>query len=1546
MKRITIALGFVLLFFISYGQVVTAEEATEEIEAIFERLDRNLITTGILIDRVPNQNSNLGDYDGSCRECVVEPKKFQQFLLDLKTSVFTGNKYLDNVQENYQTYLSENKAIPIQISNILYNKFKSSALDSNYLDTSEGVFDEGINRSSSPYDTKRFVGLCIPDAYYANGITFTLNQDFYLSNDGGTIENIEIDFGDGVGYRSLAFNQSVSPDYKNITGNFVQISLRLTIDHLIYYGKTTVSFITCGNTSIPPPVSPPWANSSQFQYGNLVANETNGSNYAVGNVYVYYRPNPAFGTENQFKKPLIVVEGIDFAFYSQQNAANYQMGSFGWCALWGGSSSYSQLAKMPQLLNDYHLKGYDIIMLDFKDGAKDIKENAFLLQALIEKINQNKTADAEPNVIMGASMGAIVARYALADMEKDGKSHCTRLYISFDGPHQGANIPLGVQHSIFFNAINPGMPNAGALQFLDKALARTATKQLLKEQFISTWGAVHTQFFADLNSLGYPTQCKNVAIVSGSGEGTNQGYLGGAQIVDYNYSFLGIVVGRNNIWSLPGRSSDRLIFHGLVPFILPGSIGFSIESKQYAPSNIPHYDNAPGGIKQVAKEMADIDVDYGDIVSLHDNQCFIPSISALDVNTTDLFYNINQAIQQGTIQTPFDEYYLPTDNTFHVEITDGNPSSRGDNISFGSTKVYQGQAVNSAVLTGTYNYGEALSSQVTHTLVQNGGKLYLYNNSTDSYTGNTPVAGNTHTYYLGSGCKQSMLEIGDGGELIIGDASVDNKAIFIINDQSTIKIKSGGKITVNHGSTLLISEGANFIFEDGAQIALTDYGSILRIQGKFTVGNNADFTVTGLGRLVFDQNVKWAVNASGNYYLKLDEFWDIGQNATFKIIGPSNPVDYNHYLIEVFKPVYLKMENGNTFNEVRVENGRISLHQNALFFSFSPTVMKKLHFKSAYNWETHGGFRLWHNSGTNTFVDCHFKNGNPATLFHWVGGGNPVTLNACTFDDNIEGFRQDGGSFRLLGCDFTNNTYSVKGDNLIGNSIIANCDITGNNNQIDDGVLLSSQTGATVSVNKSNFNNNRAGFQSFNMDARVRCSDFTSNSFGGVINASGTLDVGGEAGNTFSENGVRDIYVTGDYQQTNFFIDNGHNIFSARGENEGVYLRGNILNGLPQFLNSSNELPADNNLMPTYVIGSTTYMPVDFEYKPVGSSYVSVSIDIPNNQATEDVCETRLELPSTDIAMHRKIYNQPEPGGMIEVPGVGSATLKEVALNAIEKMTYSDVERDDAEALADFIMILNAEVTDADNSTDVILDAVYHQMLIAINNCYQYGRLEHYGGITSPDINASVLGVIDIIDNLLEGLDPDDTEDQSIIFSKNLDKVHVYRLAGCYDNAITYTRSGEFSFDDEQGKQVSYWDCVCTNEDDYYKGKISQESYFDKISACQEYYIGNNFNKTGTISAWGDNSKSVGYEVKDNATKTVEYKLYPQPATNKLYISTNAEYDNLVSYKIIDPLGKVVKASSFKWQGNPEGIDISGLESGVYIIHFEGIQQTFKFIKL
>ena len=97
-----------------------------------------------------------------------------------------------------------------------------------------------------------------------------------------------------------------------------------------------------------------------------------------------------------------------------------------------------QLSVLDEFLND----GYDLIFLDFDDETLSLQQNAQVVKQAIQEINDRKVTE-EPLVIAGLSMGGVVGKLALLEMERDGEAHDARLFISVDSPLRGANIPLG-----------------------------------------------------------------------------------------------------------------------------------------------------------------------------------------------------------------------------------------------------------------------------------------------------------------------------------------------------------------------------------------------------------------------------------------------------------------------------------------------------------------------------------------------------------------------------------------------------------------------------------------------------------------------------------------------------------------------------------------------------------------------------------------------------------------------------------------------------------------------------------------------------------------------------------------------------------------------------------------------------------------------------------------------------------------------------------------------------------------------------------------------
>jgi hypothetical protein len=273
-----------------------------------------------------------------------------------------------------------------------------------------------------------------------------------------------------------------------------------------------------------------------------------------------------------------------------------------------------------------------------------------------------------------------VSRYALAYMETNGLPHSVRTFISFDAPHLGADIPLGIQYWLNFFSTQ----SSDAATFLSE-LNRPAARQMLVYHYTDPAGStgqpdpLRGTFSTDLAALGdWPTQPRLVAIANGSDNGTGEPFAPGAQIIQWSYSDLFVAI-TGNIWAVPNVTSTK-IFDGKLRIL------FSTTSQAVTVNGTQPYDDAPGGSRASMAELDSVAAPYGDIVALYPSHCFIPTVSALAYNTTDLFHDI-AADPDPVSNTPFDAIYSQGTNQEHVAITPQNAAWIRNEVEAGVTGV-------------------------------------------------------------------------------------------------------------------------------------------------------------------------------------------------------------------------------------------------------------------------------------------------------------------------------------------------------------------------------------------------------------------------------------------------------------------------------------------------------------------------------------------------------------------------------------------------------------------------------------------------------------------------------------------------------------------------------------------------------------------------------------------------------------------------------------------------------------------------------------------
>lgn len=307
----------------------------------------------------------------------------------------------------------------------------------------------------------------------------------FFSNSTLTVSALYIDFDDGNGYQTAGWNAVLYPGYT--TPGTKNIKLKIVMSNSNQYecyAPVTVANIPALERYSSSPPTPVYFNAT--------------GNHSGGRAFVRYSSS---NSTSYLKKPLIVVEGFDAAQIAPNLAGrNYTYSHF-----------VEALSRVSDLGYDFNyqlddIAGYDLVFIDYNYGTDDIVRNANLFKAVLNWVNADKAlgGSTQQNVVLGISMGGLVARYGLAHMTKNNEVTDTRLLITHDSPHQGANVPVGLQEialnigrvNLMGYNIDKVMPEYAEVKAL---IAEPATKQLLMYRV-----EVHeNQLFPYFNFLNY-----------------------------------------------------------------------------------------------------------------------------------------------------------------------------------------------------------------------------------------------------------------------------------------------------------------------------------------------------------------------------------------------------------------------------------------------------------------------------------------------------------------------------------------------------------------------------------------------------------------------------------------------------------------------------------------------------------------------------------------------------------------------------------------------------------------------------------------------------------------------------------------------------------------------------------------------------------------------------------------------------------------------------------------------------------------------------------
>lgn len=625
------------------------ESLQNTLSHMFEHIDKNNVPTGLLRDAA-EEYVDLDLFTGTVpltENNSVDIIKYSYLLKTVQLADMKGgvSSVIQRYLENRNSESSES-SISLGLALYEYSQISARALKDGLIKyENDQVYETGKN----PYEQKYLFACCVLTDYTTmSTVELKLSRHNILTNQ--DIKKLEINMGNG--FLEFSDNGVVKINLKSGTNDIILKATLANGDYLLSHTyiqkiESNVDLKTRGGST---------------QTLNPVSNSItiNGNDYkdylgisTSANIICSLAPGHL-----TIQKPFIIVEGFD------PRISGYPSGFMSFQNNIQGDKNFELLRKM---------NGYDLIYVDWVKSGEYIQANAYTLIAVLNWINGCKaaTSSTEKNVIMGHSMGGLVVRYALSIMEKEKIKHQTATYISYDAPHLGANVPLGVLYG--YKAIREWCSDKDFIEWAIKQMSSVklninelielgnsiaysnSTAQMLVD-YVTPQGVLdnseHILWQKELSRMGFPkgdsgSPIQMLAIANGSYQEPNipENYLAadgdlGVAILDFitplNPFFYGLslnditaalvslIPGKTSVDAKvlisPARKVGDMITNVYVKvkkrflWIGPTITHTNFIFEKYYP-NIPLYDTYPGSVYDINKTLkSDINGSVSDLI--------------------------------------------------------------------------------------------------------------------------------------------------------------------------------------------------------------------------------------------------------------------------------------------------------------------------------------------------------------------------------------------------------------------------------------------------------------------------------------------------------------------------------------------------------------------------------------------------------------------------------------------------------------------------------------------------------------------------------------------------------------------------------------------------------------------------------------------------------------------------------------------------------------------------------------------------------------------
>lgn len=442
MKKYILICTFIIIAFQTFAQ---SDPIRQKLDSIFQHINKSQIPTGYLkeygAEMMPLHWFNGVMHDSNFVANIDALRFIYEDLasskiqsgLPLMTDLLVINHTIDSLRSTANT--------PIALLYGSYASLRDDALAQNLFTISYQQIYDVAGRTQIPYLTNTLFAATPITENFIDTVRLGFNTALYFSNTSLGLNNVSVDFKDGLGYQLIPSNGVVTKIYTDSSSTKpIDIKAQLSNGSYVYCHSSVDVTVTSSGMGNKYLGTDPYAREVLIPtvLGEGLGGDILQIRYSINN------PTRISSTQH-LRKPLIIVEGYDVSGdYNILKLIGTNIQDPGeWVSL-------EQKYDFMHFLDD--IAGYDLVFVNY-NTMRSFEDNSKMLQHAIEWIKQDKTAGGYTNlnVIIGVSAGGVLARYTLAKMTKSisSASTDTRLLITHDSPHQGANVPLAFQHFLY-----------------------------------------------------------------------------------------------------------------------------------------------------------------------------------------------------------------------------------------------------------------------------------------------------------------------------------------------------------------------------------------------------------------------------------------------------------------------------------------------------------------------------------------------------------------------------------------------------------------------------------------------------------------------------------------------------------------------------------------------------------------------------------------------------------------------------------------------------------------------------------------------------------------------------------------------------------------------------------------------------------------------------------------------------------------------------------------------------------------------------------------